>query len=154
MNIKEKNTLKQKKWRAAHREVALARAKAYRETHKEELNAAHRKYRAANKEKCATYIKAYNKTHAADLKKKNRMKHLKHVYNITLAEYDQMLEAQSGVCKICGGINADGRRLTVDHDHETGKIRGLLCSQCNAGLGFFKDNYFLLAVATKYLYES
>ena len=58
---------------------------------------------------------------------------LKHYYNITLAEYDQMFEDQKGVCAICGNPE-NNRRLAVDHDHKTGKVRGLLCTRCNVKL--------------------
>jgi hypothetical protein len=60
------------------------------------------------------------------------------IYGITVEEYDSMLERQGGVCEICGqGERSVGRtsgkiyNLAVDHDHTTGKIRGLLCSTCN-----------------------
>lgn len=67
-------------------------------------------------------------------------------YGITVAEYDAMFVAQSGVCKICGlpetakDNKNDGaiRRLCVDHDHETGRVRGLLCLLCNTRLGYFE----------------
>ena len=68
----------------------------------------------------------------------NRDRHLRRKYGITLKEYDVLLEAQNGVCAICGGIDV-GKKLAVDHCHETGKIRGLLCSRCNPALGFMLD---------------
>jgi len=67
---------------------------------------------------------------------------LKTCYNLTVEEYNEMVKRQCGVCLICG--KPDKRRnLGVDHDHKTGKIRGLLCSGCNGSLGWyelFKDN--------------
>lgn len=51
------------------------------------------------------------------------------------------------VCDICGG----SVRLSIDHDHKTGKVRGLLCSPCNAGLGMFRDNAAIMIAAIKYL---
>ncbi len=68
-----------------------------------------------------------------------RRKMLKTNFGITLEQYDQMFEKQNGVCAICNGINADGRRLAVDHSHETGKVRGLLCTRCNIGLGTYEN---------------
>jgi len=59
--------------------------------------------------------------------------------------------AQGGVCAICGGINDNDDALSVDHDHETGRIRGLLCSKCNKGLGSFNDDPELLRKAIAYL---
>lgn len=79
-------------------------------------------------------------------------------YGISLAEYEAMSEAQGHVCAICGepekiivrsGTNEDTRRLSVDHDHATGAVRGLLCGDCNVALGAMKDSResFLAAVA-------
>lgn len=60
-----------------------------------------------------------------------------------------MLEEQDGKCYLCGGI--DFRNLAVDHNHKTGKVRRLLCSSCNTGLGKFKDDPDLLTKAAVYL---
>ena len=72
-------------------------------------------------------------------------------YGIGLVEYTQMLEVQGGVCAICGCPCATGRRLAVDHCHTTGKVRGLLCGNCNKGLGSFKDDPRLIRKAIDYL---
>lgn len=80
--------------------------------------------------------------------------HLKRAYGISLADYDELLEAQGNRCAICGMTpEENGQRLLVDHDHETGEIRGLLCYSCNVGLGHFKDNPHNLAEAIKYLLD-
>ncbi len=57
---------------------------------------------------------------------------------------------QGGVCGICGGRDRD-RDLAIDHDHETGEIRGLLCSRCNTALGSFRDNPEIITAALSYL---
>lgn len=62
-----------------------------------------------------------------------------------------MLDAQGGVCAICGSPPPEGEVLRVDHDHVTGKVRGFLCIVCNAGVGCFKDNENLLLAAINYL---
>jgi hypothetical protein len=62
-----------------------------------------------------------------------------------------MLEKGQGKCWICGGDEPVGRALAVDHDHRTGKVRGLLCTRCNSGLGFFRDDPTLLTAALKYM---
>lgn len=83
---------------------------------------------AANPERRREHSRKYaqsDKRHHRDLMAK---------YGITLAEYEATLEAQGGVCAICGGV--DNRRLNVDHCHKTGRVRGLLCTGCNgASLG-------------------
>jgi hypothetical protein len=69
----------------------------------------------------------------------------------TVEEYEAMLTTQNGVCKICQGVSSDGRALAIDHCHTTGKVRGLLCNNCNNGLGRFKDDPDLLRSAIFYL---
>lgn len=64
-----------------------------------------------------------------------RAAHLRHAYSLTVEEYDALLASQGGVCAMCGKPPAKNR-LAVDHDHETGRIRGLLCRGCNGALGW------------------
>lgn len=78
-----------------------------------------------------------------------RNEQLKAHYGITLVDYERMLLEQGGACAICGGT-ATGT-LHVDHDHNTGAVRGLLCRDCNRGLGCLKDNLDALRQAIKYL---
>lgn len=78
-------------------------------------------------------------------------------YKLTLEEYDALLKEQDGKCAICGLKSEDNGRygvLYVDHNHQTGKIRGLLCENCNLGLGIFKDNIDTLNNAIKYLEDN
>ena len=90
--------------------------------------------------------------------RKARNNDLKKKYGITLEQYEQMLADQGGVCAICGNpepvwdkkVNRL-RALSVDHCHTTGKVRGLLCTGCNQGLGNFKENPDRLAKAISYL---
>lgn len=74
-------------------------------------------------------------------------------YGITRAEYEAMLEAQGGGCAICGAEMRDSTRmrLCVDHCHDTGRVRGLLCGHCNRGLGSFSDSLEMLDKARAYL---
>ena len=77
---------------------------------------------------------------------------LRDKYGITLAHYDEMLERQENTCAICGLTpEENGKRLCVDHNHETGEVRGLLCDDCNRGIGTFRDNPVSLARAAEYL---
>lgn len=90
---------------------------------------------------------------------KNRVKEymrvfdLKRHYGITLDEFNTLLNSQDGACAICKTSNwpGKGKKPHVDHCHNTGKIRGLLCNLCNVGLGAFKDNEGFLANAVNYL---
>lgn len=76
-------------------------------------------------------------------------------YGITRDDYDEMLQDQGHSCAICG-IHQDnyGRRLSVDHCHKTNKVRGLLCSACNTGIGGLKDSVQNLQNAISYLEET
>ena len=65
--------------------------------------------------------------------------------------YDKILEMQGGGCAICGIEPEEGRYLDVDHDHETDRVRGLLCNSCNKGLGMFSDSQERLVKAAGYL---
>lgn len=72
-------------------------------------------------------------------------------YGITHAKFLAMLEAQNGVCAICGNGNDGTRQLGVDHDHETGAVRELLCNRCNPMLGYARDSIPVLQAAIAYL---
>lgn len=77
---------------------------------------------------------------------------LKCVYGLDYSTYERMLKEQGYVCKLCGQPNQHGKRLAVDHDHETGQIRGLLCNHCNITLGRQEPVWFLKAI--NYLWRS
>lgn len=91
-----------------------------------------------------------------------RRKQLKHKYGMSMDEYDALLKRQKGRCGICGTENPCGRKkvrkhltnFAVDHCHSTGKIRGLLCSSCNRGLGLLGDNWAIIANLRRYLNNS
>lgn len=77
--------------------------------------------------------------------------HLKKTFGLTVDQYDEMLRAQGGGCAICGRLPRPDIALHVDHDHETGIVRGLTCFRCNNALGDFNDDPALLARASDYL---
>lgn len=70
-------------------------------------------------------------------KEKNNWRRIKHLYGITKEEYLHLAKEQNDVCKICKEPNDHGWMLAVDHCHDTGRVRGLLCNTCNRALGFF-----------------
>ena len=95
-----------------------------------------RKWRKSNPIKSNTY---------------NRSKHLKANYGITIKEYEDILKNQGGRCVICGEKPNGKRRAPVDHDHEINKVRGILCQECNTGIGLFKENISNFENAIRYL---
>jgi hypothetical protein len=120
-----------------------------------------REWRARNKEKNAEYQKEYNKEYrkknVEKLKANNKKwreankeqdvqtmfkARLKRKYDITLEEYNALLESQNNSCKVCGthAKNNLKGKLYVDHCHTTGKVRGMLCMKCNSALGLLNDN--------------
>ena len=75
-------------------------------------------------------------------------------YGLTLERYDEILALQGGGCAICHSKEAKTKRngrFCVDHDHKTGKVRGLLCAPCNRGIGLLQDSIGVLESATNYL---
>lgn len=107
---------------------------------------------AEKKKKASEYQKEWIKKMGG-----HRAIQLKRDFGITVEQYDEMLKGQDSVCAICGKPETsrnkyrDVQPLAVDHCHTTGKVRALLCSNCNRGLGCFKDDPDLLLKAVSYL---
>lgn len=82
-----------------------------------------------------------------------RKSYLKQKYGLTVEAFEEMLMFQNGVCAICHRAETINgfENLSVDHDHKTGEIRGLLCHSCNVGLGKFQDDPLRLEKAIEYL---
>jgi len=86
------------------------------------------------------------------IKEINRKSMLKTVYGITPEEYNKILERQNFCCAVCKKHLAEFKKaLSVDHNHETGKIRGLLCQKCNLALGLLEDNLESIRELLRYL---
>lgn len=105
-----------------------------------------RDYRTANRERCAENVRDWLRRHPEyEFERSLRRK-----FGLGRREYDQMLAEQDGACSICGGTDS-GKRLAVDHCHETGCIRGLLCSRCNLTIGQSGDDPALLRAMADYV---
>jgi hypothetical protein len=116
---------------------------------KEKTLAYNKKWRAANPDKVSSNKQQYYKSNVEVIREKKWIAN----YGITRDEYDAMLKAQGGKCAICGAPKPGGRGdyFHVDHDHETNEVRGLLCTNCNTGIGGLKDNVGILQKAIAYL---
>lgn len=97
-------------------------------------------------------IKEWRKNNPERMREKNLQKSV----GISVSKYNDLLLIQNGVCAICGSKPGEKggpfrKNLSVDHDHVTGKVRGLLCHNCNTGLGFFSDDIGFIERAVSYL---
>jgi hypothetical protein len=162
----ERNRARGRAYNAANKEMCNAKCRAYHEAHKEEQNVKARAYYEAHREelkaKVSIYrkknqvkIKAVKKKYGQSVKGKRVRKSaaLRNSYGISIEDFERMYAEQAGLCAICGK-EIIGKNCYVDHNHETGKIRCLLCSNCNTGLGFFKDSGKLLLLAAKYVIDN
>jgi hypothetical protein len=123
------------------RDEPIAYAAKYRETNREHLNAQAREYHAKRKASDPEY--AQMKRDAA------RWARRRAKYDLSQEEYQAMKIQQDGKCAICG--ETPDHDLRVDHDHTTTAVRGLLCSNCNAGIGFLRENPGIMRKAIEYL---
>ena len=118
----------------------LAIMKRYYRRHQQERKEAARKYQAANRDKVkARMTRWVRERRWAEL-------------GVTPEAYEAMLQVQNGHCAICPCTpEENGKMLAVDHDHVSGRVRGLLCRRCNLGLGNFRDMPGVLRAAATYL---
>ena len=125
----------------------LKKQKQYYQQNRKKLLQQKKKYSQTEKGKAA-YRRAGKKYYA----KNYRKRHLKKHYNMTLREYFELFENQNGCCAICNTPQFElSKILFVDHNHVTGKIRGLLCCKCNTGLGWYEGNVeYMLNYMEKY----
>jgi len=101
-----------------------------------------------NQEKVQGYI------HKPRGREDNLKAYLKHRYGLSIQEYMSLVDEQNGKCAICYSEPVIYDRLHVDHDHETGQVRGLLCYHCNVALGHFRDNPQIVQSALDYILYS
>ena len=126
----------------------------------------HRQWRARNTEHVQEWHRDYNKTpdrkkalqdrsrrryHEQQQRESRYERRLIKAYNLTRAAYDAKLAEQNGGCAICGNQCKTGRTLAVDHCHVTGQVRGLLCANCNRGIGWLQDDQTLIRAALEYV---
>ena len=113
-----------------------------------------REYRAKNVEKVRESQRRSRQSRPEVYWEKN----LRSAFGITAEDYEQMLANQNGACAICKQEETEihprsgtQRRLAVDHCHDTGRIRGLLCNRCNRAIGLFRDSAQIIRSAINYL---
>ncbi len=142
-------------------EEIAAYKRAYYIANRERIRETINRYRKENPEKTRALKKRYNESPRgrAYRQRYNAVHGRKRVlaqYGFTNEDYTRLAAAQDYSCLICGVESwmEPGGSLHIDHDHATGKVRGLLCRHCNLGLGRFRDNVSLLESAIQYLRRS
>lgn len=128
-------SLRKSKQKYVRSKKGIEKNKQYYIENKQEIDQKHAEY----------YLKYKDKIKYTNIKKK---------YNITKEDLDTLYLDCNGSCSICKlpeKDNPGGKALHIDHDHKTGKVRGLLCNNCNSGIGYLKDNIELLEAAIQYL---
>lgn len=143
----------QRKARDQAKKLELSKDPALAERLRKEASQKKLEWRRANPDKDKANRKRYRIKNPEKVKTHNRNSLLKREYGITQDVYDLTLETQNGACALCFRPNADTgkQKLNVDHCHESGKFRGLLCGKCNRGLGAFNDDIDLMERAFLYL---
>lgn len=95
---------------------------------------------------------AWNRNNPQQYREGYQKRRLKLYFNMSIEQYNELLTKQNNCCAICGKNSKEfNKLLAVDHDHETGEVRGLLCSNCNTGIGMLQDSTKLLDKAKEYL---
>lgn len=118
---------------------------------KDKINEQHRQYREKNKDKTNEQSRQYRKNNKDEINERQRQR----LYGLINGGYNQLFQQQNGCCAICGKHQSKlSQVLGVDHNHITGKIRGLLCKRCNVGLGNFEENINSLQGAINYLHQN
>jgi hypothetical protein len=116
---------------------------------------ANKKYYQQHKENAKKYRDNYKNVHKEEIKEKNRIYRLLKTFNLSIEEYNTLLSKQNNCCAICGINEHDLKhKLSIDHDHISGKIRGLLCNKCNSTLGFLSENLEFFDKAKEYLIKN
>ncbi len=141
---KEKKQVYRKEFWAKHKERLSAHRKTYQKANTERLNAYNRKWYAKNIESERASGIAWYHANESEIRCKR--------YGLTITAYRDLLDRQSGACAICLSL-PNRNRLHIDHDHATGRVRGLLCTRCNAGIGMFRDNPELMLAAAEYVQQ-
>lgn len=152
---KEKEKIKRKEIRARranpeNREKERIYNRRYQQENKDAKTAYMREWRKANADLVRAYERAYYNENRSNTKEKRRDTELKKSYGISLNEFNELFKLQDNKCanRKCSGVCT---RWGLDHDHKTGKVRGILCSNCNTSLGLVKDSVDVLEGLIGYL---
>jgi len=159
---KEECNARSRAYHIAHLEEIKARGKTYRDSHREERKAKQREYWNKNREILNAKKRIYVLAHLEEIRVKGRKYaknhraerkeyYLKRLYGLSKDEFENIFHQQGKACAICGKKDCNSKELHVDHDHASGAVRGILCSNCNTALGLIKDNPKIAQTMVDYL---
>lgn len=159
MPFKYKKDLKSyhKRYNEANKDYLYKKRMEYKEKNRDRIKAKKKEYYKRKKSLVIGSAKKYYLKRRDDPRFRAKLKiaatksHLKIKFGLTLDAYRALFETQNGLCLICAKLQIGDKKLSVDHDHKTGKIRGLLCTNCNFLLGLAKDDLNILEAAINYL---
>lgn len=148
----EKAKASHRKWYVSHREQVRAKRRQYYLAHREEELLKQKLLRAARNASDNQRRRVATAPDPDKIRKRYRAEQLKK-YGLTEAGFAQLLKHCNGKCQICSEPPTKGRwpQLHIDHDHSSGRVRGLLCSNCNVGIGMLRDDPERLRRAAEYL---
>lgn len=150
---KRLNKERQARYRAKNAEKLRERHRQYNKS--ETKKASKARWLAENPGKPAEYTKAYKERNVEKTRAYEKKRGWLRRYGLTPEKYEEMLLEQQGCCKICKRHGDEFKKgLCIDHAHDSGKVRGLLCTNCNTALGLLKENKDLFQKAVEYLSES
>lgn len=136
-------------------EARRAYMNAYNDRNREKTREWHRQWQANNPGRLKAYRRTYHAKRLENdlegVRAKQRSNEIRLRYGLTPSDFDEMVATQGNRCAICGNEPVDGKVLHIDHDHESGAVRGLLCGHCNRAIGLFRDNADVIEMAAAYL---
>ena len=151
-SCRECKSIRNKEWALKNKERKEANYKKHYQISKESINANCRTYYKNNKEQIKVKQKVWNEANKDSIKANSRKWVLKNKYNINIEERQEIYLIQEGKCAICKRHESElSKVLDIDHSHETGQVRGLLCGDCNRALGLFRDRPEFCHAAGDYL---
>ena len=117
---------------------------------KKQRDVANRKYLHSRCKECDhARVRVYHKDNKAKVTKRQLISHRRRLYGLNEEEYNNMILSQNNLCAICN--KPSDKTLHIDHDHATGMVRGLLCHNCNTGIGMLQEDLIILNRAIEYL---
>jgi len=125
----------------------------YYQKNKDKIKERNKKWYNEHKDYMKPRMKKYSHDYYQQHIEEIKEYHITRLYGLSLSEFNAILEQQDYKCAICGKPLENRKNVHIDHDHETQRVRGVLCGSCNMGIGQFGDNPSVVHKAYKYLYR-